>query len=569
MIKFDKNSEIIKTLMDYKSAFCALAVFSGVINFMMLIPSIYMMQVYDRVLSSKSETTLLMITLITAVLYSFMHVLEWVRSMVLVKISTGLDMKLNYRIFNVSFENTLRKGNANPSQVMADLATIRQFVTGNGLFALFDVPWLPIYLFVAFCFHPILGLFATAGIIILLGLAYWNEISTKSQLNEASKMAVAASTFANNALVNADVIESMGMLNNLYQKWGNLQEQVIYQQGIASARNAKINAITKFIRVLWQSLALAVGALLVIENQISPGMMIACSILLGRALSPVEQLIGTWKQLSSVRNSYNRLTQLLTAFPQRAKKMALDQPKGYLSIEQMGVAREGSNKLILKGININVQPGDALAIVGPSASGKSTLARAIVGILKPTQGTIRIDGADLHQWDKNRLGPSIGYLPQNIELFAGSVAENISRFNDVDPEQVISAAKMAGVHDMILRLPEGYDTVLGAGGAGLSGGQKQRIALARALYGLPSLIVLDEPNSNLDELGETALVNAVEALIAAKSTVIVITHRPSILAKMNKLLVLQDGAIQLFGPKDQVLDRINQKNKVVNMHEPR
>lgn len=569
MIKFDKNSEIIKTLMDYKSAFCALAVFSGVINFMMLIPSIYMMQVYDRVLSSKSETTLLMITLITAVLYSFMHVLEWVRSMVLVKISTGLDMKLNYRIFNVSFENTLRKGNANPSQVMADLATIRQFVTGNGLFALFDVPWLPIYLFVAFCFHPILGLFATAGIIILLGLAYWNEISTKSQLNEASKMAVAASTFANNALVNADVIESMGMLNNLYQKWGNLQEQVIYQQGIASARNAKINAITKFIRVLWQSLALAVGALLVIENQISPGMMIACSILLGRALSPVEQLIGTWKQLSSVRNSYNRLTQLLTAFPQRAKKMALDQPKGYLSIEQMGVAREGSNKLILKGININVQPGDALAIVGPSASGKSTLARAIVGILKPTQGTIRIDGADLHQWDKNRLGPSIGYLPQNIELFAGSVAENISRFNDVDPEQVISAAKMAGVHDMILRLPEGYDTVLGAGGAGLSGGQKQRIALARALYGLPSLIVLDEPNSNLDELGETALVNAVEALIAAKSTVIVITHRPSILAKMNKLLVLQDGAIQLFGPKDQVLDHINQKNKVVNMHEPR
>lgn len=558
------NNEILSSLLAYKRAFATLAIFSGVINLLMLLPSIYMMQVYDRVLSSRSEMTLLMLTLITLGLFLLMSMLEWIRSMILVRISAGLDVTLSPRVFTASFERNLRESSSNPAQMLGDLSTIRQFVTGNGLFAFFDVPWLPIYLLVAFLFHPILGFFTLAGILLLFGLAFWNEIATKKQLSEANQLAASAGNYANNTLQNAEVIESMGMLNNLQKRWYVLQQKIIVLQAEASDKNGRISALTRFIRISWQSMSLGVGAILVIENQITGGMMIACSIVLGRAMAPVEQAIGTWKQLSGVRSSYTRLNKLLQEYPARSLPMDLLAPEGVLNVEHISVAPPGTKQFTLRNVTFNLEPGEILGVIGPSASGKSTLARALVGVWQPQQGTVRIDNADIQQWSRERLGAHMGYLPQDIELFNGSVAENIARFNDVDSEQVIAAAKLAGVHEMILHLPKGYDTYLGAGGFGLSGGQKQRIGLARAVYGMPALIVLDEPNSNLDDQGEAALVSALLSLKSAKSTVVLITHRPSIVASVDKLLLLKDGIPQLFGPRDQVLQSIANARKQTN-----
>lgn len=558
------NNEILSSLLAYKRAFATLAIFSGVINLLMLLPSIYMMQVYDRVLSSRSEMTLLMLTLITLGLFLLMSMLEWIRSMILVRISAGLDVTLSPRVFTASFERNLRESSNNPAQMLGDLSTIRQFVTGNGLFAFFDVPWLPIYLLVAFLFHPILGFFTLAGILLLFGLAFWNEIATKKQLSEANQLAASAGNYANNTLQNAEVIESMGMLNNLQKRWYVLQQKIIVLQAEASDKNGRISALTRFIRISWQSMSLGVGAILVIENQITGGMMIACSIVLGRAMAPVEQAIGTWKQLSGVRSSYTRLNKLLQEYPARSLPMDLLAPEGVLNVEHISVAPPGTKQFTLRNVTFNLEPGEILGVIGPSASGKSTLARALVGVWQPQQGTVRIDNADIQQWSRERLGAHMGYLPQDIELFNGSVAENIARFNDVDSEQVIAAAKLAGVHEMILHLPKGYDTYLGAGGFGLSGGQKQRIGLARAVYGMPALIVLDEPNSNLDDQGEAALVSALLSLKSAKSTVVLITHRPSIVASVDKLLLLKDGIPQLFGPRDQVLQSIANARKQTN-----
>ena len=558
------NNEILSSLLAYKRAFATLAIFSGVINLLMLLPSIYMMQVYDRVLSSRSEMTLLMLTLITLGLFLLMSMLEWIRSMILVRISAGLDVTLSPRVFTASFERNLRESSNNPAQMLGDLSTIRQFVTGNGLFAFFDVPWLPIYLLVAFLFHPILGFFTLAGILLLFGLAFWNEIATKKQLSEANQLAASAGNYANNTLQNAEVIESMGMLNNLQKRWYVLQQKIIVLQAEASDKNGRISALTRFIRISWQSMSLGVGAILVIENQITGGVMIACSIVLGRAMAPVEQAIGTWKQLSGVRSSYTRLNKLLQEYPAKSLPMDLLAPEGALTVEHISVAPPGTKQFTLRNVTLNLEPGEILGVIGPSASGKSTLARALVGVWQPQQGTVRIDDADIQQWSRERLGVHMGYLPQDIELFNGSVAENIARFNDIDSEQVIAAAKLAGVHEMILHLPKGYDTYLGAGGFGLSGGQKQRIGLARAVYGMPALIVLDEPNSNLDDQGEAALVSALLALKSGKSTVVLITHRPSIVASVDKLLLLKDGIPQLFGPRDQVLQSIANARKQTN-----
>ncbi|WP_316678175.1 type I secretion system permease/ATPase [uncultured Tolumonas sp.] len=563
-LSFTPSNEIANALMSYKRAFGALAMFSGVINLLMLLPSIYMMQVYDRVLSSRSEMTLIMLTIITLGLFLLMSLLEWIRAMILVRVSAGLDVTLSPRVFTASFERNLRETSSNPAQLLGDLATIRQFVTGNGLFAFFDVPWLPIYLFVAFLFHPILGFFTLAGILLLLGLAFWNEIATKKQLSEANQLAAFAGNYANSTLQNAEVIESMGMLNNLQKRWYVLQQKIIVLQADASDKNGRIGALTRFIRISWQSMALGVGAILVIENQITGGMMIACSIVLGRAMAPVEQAIGTWKQLAGVRSSYTRLLKLLQEYPARSLPMDLLAPEGALTVEHVSIAPPGTKQFSLRNVTFNLAPGEILGVIGPSASGKSTLARALVGVWRPQQGTVRIDNADIQQWSRDRLGIHMGYLPQDIELFNGSVAENIARFNDVDSEQVIAAAKLAGVHEMILHLPNGYDTNLGAGGFGLSGGQKQRIGLARAVYRMPALIVLDEPNSNLDDQGEAALVSAILALKAAKSTVVLITHRPSIVASVDKLLLLKDGMPQLFGPRDQVLQSIANARKQTN-----
>jgi ATP-binding cassette, subfamily C, bacterial exporter for protease/lipase len=528
-LKPPKN-EIALTLGEFKGAFRTVGVFSAIINLMLLVPSLYMLQVYDRVLASRNETTLLMLTLMVVGAYLFMSALEFVRSFVLIRVGAQLDMKLNKRIYTAAFEQNLKKAGGNAGQALQDLTTIRQFVTGNALFAFFDAPWFPIYLAVIFLFNPSLGVFALCGTAILVVLAYVNEVVSRKPLSEANSMAISAGNLATNNLRNAEVIEAMGMLPNLMARWFKLHGRFLHLQAVASEKTGIVGACTKFFRVSLQSLILGFGALLVLDGKITGGMMIVASILMGRTLSPVEQLIGVWKTWGSTRSAYARLSELLVANPPRQKGMPLPKPLGQISVEGVTAAPPGS-----------------------SGAGKSTLARLLVGVWPAAMGKVRLDGADLYQWNKDELGPHIGYLPQDIELFAGTVSENIARFGEVDSEKVILAAKRTGVHDMILHMAQGYDTVLGDGGAGLSGGQKQRIGLARAMYDDPALLVLDEPNSNLDEIGEQALVAAIVDLRKRGKTLVLITHRTSAISVTNKLLLLRDGVAQMFGPTTQVL----------------
>lgn len=538
--------------------FIAAGVFSFFINMLMLVPSLYMLQIYDRVLASRNEMSLWMLTIIMLGMYLLLGALEWVRSRLLVRAGARLEKEINQRVFTAAFEAILRKAGGDPRQAIGDLTNIRQFLTGNGLFAFFDAPWAPIYLAFIFILHPMLGLFSLAGMLMLITLTAITEWATNKPLAAANAAAIQSSNFANNQLANAEVIEAMGMLPSLRARWQQKHNTHLAQQSVASDRAGVIAAVTKFVRISLQSLILGLGAYYVIKGEIGPGTMIVGSILMGRALGPIELLISTWRSFVSVRGAYKRLGELLNRFPARREAMSLPPPKGTVLVEGLVAVPSGSQVPVLKGIGFAIVAGETIGIVGPSGSGKSTLARLLVGVLPPTNGKVRLDGADVYLWDKTELGPWIGYLPQDVELFDGTIAENISRFGEIDSEQVISAAKRAGVHEMILRFPLGYDTQLGPGGGILSGGQRQRIGLARALYGDPSLIVLDEPNSNLDDAGETALVQAVLDLKRRGKTVVLISHRTSIIGAVDKLLVLRDGMIQTFGPRDQVVQSLQQ-----------
>ena len=562
MAKFQiPKNEIAQALIGFKGAFRTVAVFSAIINMMALVPSLYMLQVYDRVLSSRNETTLLMLTLMVLGAFLLMSALEFVRSFVLVRVGAQLDMKMNKRIYTAAFEQNLKQAGSNAGQALQDLTNIRQFLTGNGLFAFFDAPWFPIYLAVIYLFDPLLGMFALGGTVVLIVLAYVNEVISKKPLAEASTMAIASSNLATNNLRNAEVISAMGMLPNLMSRWFKLHSRFLQLQAEASEKAGIVSALTKFVRMSMQSLILGLGALLVLDGKITPGMMIVGSILMGRATAPVDQLIGIWKNWSSTRSAYQRLNKLLEANPAREAGMSLPKPLGQVSVEAVTAAPPGSPVAVIKNLSFAIAPGDVLGIIGPSGSGKSTLARLLVGVWPAAVGKVRLDGADVYHWNKDELGPSIGYLPQDVELFGGTVSENIARFGEIDAEKVILAAKRAGVHDMILHFPQGYDTPLGDGGGGLSGGQKQRLGLARAMYDDPSLIVLDEPNSNLDDVGELALVAAIKDLRSRGKTIVLITHRTSALSTTNKLLLLRDGMAQMFGPSGQVLAELAKANQ--------
>jgi ATP-binding cassette subfamily C exporter for protease/lipase len=555
------QNEIMQTLSGFRRTFRTVGFFSAVINVLLLVPTIYMLQVYDRVLASRNEITLLMLTVLMLGAYLLMSVLELIRSFVLVRVGARFDMQLNKRVYTAAFEQNLKKAGGNAGQSLQDLTNIRQFLTGNALFAFFDVPWFPIYLAVIFSFSVDLGVFALCGTTILVVLAYVNEIVSRKPLADASTMAVAAGALATNNLRNAEVIESMGMLANLQGRWFKMHGKFLNLQAEASEKAGIVGAVTKFVQISLQSLVLGYGALLAIEGKITPGMMIGASVLVGRAMSPVQQVIGIWKSWSSTRSAYERLTTLLGDNPPRQAGMALPKPLGSITVENVTAAPPGSPVPVLKGVSFGIVPGDVLGVIGPSGSGKSTLARLLVGVWPAAVGKVRLDGADIYHWNKDELGPHIGYLPQDIELFGGTVSENIARFGEIDAEQVVLAAKRAGVHDLILHFPLGYDTRLGDGGAGLSGGQKQRIGLARAMYGDPSLVVLDEPNSNLDDVGEQALVVTIAELQKRGKTIVLITHRTSVLNVTNKLLLLRDGVVQLFGPRDQVITALNQSNQ--------
>jgi ATP-binding cassette subfamily C exporter for protease/lipase len=560
-LKTQARGELSMALSDFRGVLLAVGSFSFAINILLLVPAIYMLQVYDRVLSSRNEVTLYMLTLIMVGLFLLEAALEFVRSKVLIRASAALDLKLNARVFDASFERCLRGRGGNPAQVFGDLTNIRQFLSGKGLFAFFDAPWTPIYIVVIFLLHPWLGLFALGSALLLFVLAYVNERATGTAIEEAGKLSQAANNFAAHHLRNAEVIEAMGMLSALRKRWFARQTHFLAVQSQASDRAAAVGSATKFFRFTLQSGILGAGALLVINNQLTAGGMIAASILLARALSPVDLAISTWRSLVSARGAYGRLNELLAAHPAKPAGTSLPRPKGFLMADNLVVAAPGSRSPILKGLKFGVAPETVVAVIGPSASGKSTLARALVGVWAPMAGHVRLDDADVHQWNKDELGPWIGYLPQDVELFEGTVAENIARFGELDSERIVQAAQRAGVHDMILHLPQGYDTPIGEGGMVLSGGQRQRVALARALYGEPALIVLDEPNANLDEAGDAALIAALAAMRDEKRTVIVMTHRPNVVRIADAVLILANGAIQAYGPRQPVLTMLAQRSK--------
>lgn len=554
-------NEILKALTACRSVFWSVAAFSAVINLLMLAPAVYMLQVYDRVLASQNKTTLLMLTLILLGLFVLMSLLEHLRSWAMIRLGAWLDMRLNHRVYTASFQANLRQGSFNATQAMNDLTSLRQFITGSALFAFFDAPWFPVYLAVIFMFDPWLGSFALAGSLVLLLLAFLNERLSAQPLKEAGKLSIQSGHLAGTTLRNAEVIEAMGMLPALRQRWFGVHEQFLDQHRIASERAATLTAITKGTRIALQSLVLGIAALLVVDGKISAGMMIAASILMGRALSPIEGVIGAWKQWAGAREAYDRLGQLLTAFPSRPAALSLPRPTGSLQVEQLSAAVPGSRTPVLAQLNFRLEPGQVLGVIGPSGSGKSTLARLLVGVWPSVTGKVRLDGADIYRWNKEELGNALGYLPQDVELFAGSIGDNIARFGQPDPEKIIAAARLAGVHELILRFPQGYDTLLGENGAGLSGGQKQRIGLARALYGNPALLVLDEPNSNLDEAGEAALLMAVQQMKEQGCTVVLITHRSAVLAAATHLLVLQAGQMLAFGPRPDVMEQLQKRAK--------
>ncbi|MBN8449978.1 MAG: type I secretion system permease/ATPase [Candidatus Accumulibacter sp.] len=555
-----QRPELEEALLSFRRAFLTVGAFSFFINLLMLTPAIYMLQIYDRALGSSNVTTLLMLTLITLGLFALMSLLEWIRSMVLVRVGARLDLDVNTRVFNATFERNLRQAGQNPAQALNDLSSMRQTLTGAGLIALTDAPWMPIYLIVIFMLHFQLGVFALIGVLLLVALAVVNERVSAAPLAEAQKLAMASNAQANNHLRNAEVIEAMGMLPAIRARWFQLHQKFLMQQAVASDRAGVLNALTRFARISMQSLALGYGALLAISGEITPGMMIAGSILVGRALAPVEVLIANWKQLVSARAAYQRLTELLRIYPARVAGMPLPRPLGEVLVDNAATAAPGSKVLILRNVNFSLKAGEVVAVIGPSASGKSTLARLLVGIWPALAGSVRLDGADIFTWSKDELGPYLGYLPQDIELFDGTVAENIARFGEVDSDTVLAAARAAGVHELILLLPKGYDTPLGDAGSALSGGQKQRIGLARALYGDPALIVLDEPNSNLDDQGEAALAETIRRLKAKKRTVVIITHRLTTLAVADSILVMHEGTVKAHGPRDQVLAAIRSGN---------
>ena len=562
MSAFIPRNEIADIIRTRSRVFWNVGAFTAFINILMLVPSVYMLQVYDRALPSRNEITLLMLTLIMLAMFAVMALLEYVRSMVVIRIGSQLDMRLNTRIYTAAYESNLKNGASDAGQMLGDLTTLRQFLTGSALFAFFDAPWFPVYLLVIFLFNPWLGLFALLGSLLLIALAVINEIVSRKPLAEASRLSIRSGGLAGTTLRNAEVIEALGMLPNLQRRWFTLHARFLNQQRIASERAGRISAITRFVRLSLQSLVLGLGGWLAIRGDLTPGMMIAGSILMGRTLAPIEQVINGWKSFNGAKLAYGRLVRLLDENPPRESGMSLPRPQGRVDVRGASAKPPGAvGEFVLHGVTFAIQPGDVLGLIGPSASGKSTLSRLLVGVWPVEEGTVRLDDADIYQWDKDSLGPYIGYLPQDIELFAGTIAENIARFGDVDAGKVIAAARLAGVHELILHLANGYDTVLGHGGAGLSGGQKQRLGLARALYGDPSLVVLDEPNANLDDAGERALNQAILTLRQQNKTVVLVSHRTQLLSLTTKLLLLVNGRVNAFGPTQQVLQALAEARK--------
>jgi len=519
-------------------------VFSFALNMLLFVTPLYMLQIYDRVLGSRNEITLLMISMIALFLLVTYGILEFIRSRMLVRAGHQFDNVLSQSLFSRSVKLQLNQQNAGAQYILSDGDKIREFLTGAGILAFFDIPWTPVFVVICFIFHPWLGYVALAGTLVILSLALINEYATRKPLKEANNAAQNANQFAGTVLQNAEVIRSMGMEKHLGNRWMDKHEQGLEAQASASDKAGAIMSFQKFFRLTVQSAILGVGAYLAIGNEISPGVMIAASIMMGRALQPIEQGVGQWKTFVVARQAHTRLKNLFDNVPGDEERTTLPAPKGQIGVEGLTAFYPGTRTTFLKNLNFKINPGEAVAVIGPSGTGKSSLIRHLVGVWRPAMGTIRIDGADISHWNADQLGEHLGYLPQEVRLFAGTIAENISRFSNGSSEDIVKAAQMAGVHDMILRMPNGYETQVGDNGQQLSGGQRQRVGLARAIYGMPRIVVLDEPNSNLDTDGENALLETIKTLKSEQITVVLVSHKTNILAVCDRILLMRDGTLQ-------------------------
>ena len=555
-----KPSELREAIASLRPFFVRSGWFSLVCSLLVLAPSGYMLEVYDRVVNSRNHTTLVMLTLLVLGAYMVMELLEWARSEVMRAASVELDRRMSGRIFSAIFEANLRRLPGGTQQPLHDFRLVRDFLYSPVLLALLEAPISLVMMVLLFLISPVLGWSALVFAVVQTFVAWLNERSTKPPLMQANRAAIEAQQYADNTLRNAEVIESMGMLRDTHRRWLGKQRDFLDLQALASERAGGFQAVSKLLQTTLSSMLLGLGAWLLLHNQLSGGggMVIVASILGGRMLAPLVQVVSQWQSVVNVRDAWSRVEQLLEAVPAQPRSMALPAPRGALHVEQLVAGAPGNPALILRGVQFALAPGEVLAVVGPSAAGKTTLARLLVGLWPAQGGKVRLDGADIHTWDKAELGVHLGYLPQGVELFEGTLAENIARFAQVEPAKVEAAARAVGLHEFILSLPQGYDSPVGPEGARLSGGQRQRVGLARALYGDPVFVVLDEPNSSLDEEGDAALARAIQEGKARGTTFVVMTHRTSVLGVADKMLVLRDGMQQAFGPRDEVLATLQQ-----------
>lgn len=546
-----RDSPLLSILFNLRAAWVNVFFFSFVLNALMLAPSIFSMQVYDRVISSRNEVTLLMLSAIALAAFAGTSALEWARSRIMVRIGLRFDHALGEQLLRLSHRINLEKSGTVGGRLLSDLFTVRSFLSGHAAVTIMDAPWVPIFFVVMFLLHPLLALSTAAGSAILIGLTVLTHRSTEGPLAKAGERGAEAMRYATVNLRNSEVIEAMGMFGALSERWHARQNDHLREQAMASDRAGLISAISRFVRTTNQNVAVVVGAYLVLTGDISMGAIFAASILASRMTSPIEQLIGTWAQWGNAREAWLRIDDAIRLREPEPAAVTLPDPTGELSLE--GVAGgPPTAPPFLQNVTLKVPAGSCVAIIGSSAAGKSTLLRLVAGVWRPQTGTIRLDGADIHHWDRAKLGRHVGYLPQDVELLEGTIAENIARHQEVDSERVIAAAQAAGVHDLVLQMPGGYNTQVGANGAYLSGGQRQRIGLARALYGEPRLLILDEPNANLDDAGEAALDAALQKARAKGQTVLLVSHRPTAIRNCDLMMVLQSGQVTLYGPRDQV-----------------
>lgn len=565
-IKSSQQSSVTRTALIESFPKIKWAVFfSFFTNLLVLAPTWYMLEVYDRVVNSQNHKTLLMLTIMVVFIYGIMETLDWIRSRIMFKASMQLDRSLNERVFNDIFKAKLRQIPGGTAQAFVDLKTIQDALASPAMMTMMDMPFALTTLIIIFMINPTMGWFSVAGAVLLGLIALINQHRVQPLLTEANHHAISAQNYAGSVIRNAQVIEAMGMLGRVHARWIARQNKFLRFQGIASDQAGVNSALSKLIQTLQGSLLLGLGCWLTLRGELSMGgsMMIVGSILGARVLAPLIAFIAQWRVIGNARDAINRLDNFLQAFSTPEDSMPLPPPLGNLAVEGAVAGAPNSQVPILKGVTFRLPAGQSLAVIGPSASGKTTLARLITGIWPAANGKVRLDGADIYQWKKTELGPYVGYLPQDVELFDGSLAENIARFGEVDMEMVREAANVVGLEALIDKLKNGYETQVGDEGAFLSGGQRQRVALARAIYGMPKFVVLDEPNSSLDEAGDMALLNALKYIKAQGTTLIVITHRPQILSVIDHVMILTDGQIKAFGPRDEVMESLNPKNQAM------